>query len=724
MKSNEQVKIRPNPETAPEANDLLAAAAERARLAVAIERLEADIGKLRLALSDAEKERDALLSSTSWRLTSPLRTFVNMVRRLCSKNAKKEPAKSTPSLPPDSAALSSIDAASGRALIDPDYDQWVATCDSLTDADRMAIRAAPASFNSHPVFSLIVPLTSIDEHDFWLAVASVESQLYGVWELLVVPGNTCASDTVARLRRATAQNGRIRWIGDLATNDIGRLINAGLAQAAGDFVSILPVQGVLPEHALFEVAALLQKNPSLDFIFSDEDWIDDHGRRLLPHFKPDWNIDLALGHDMVGHLALYRHETLTELGGARTGLSSGHAYDMSLRVGGGTLPDRIAHIPRVLFHRFYGSSGPAEFSSWEMSQVLATDRAIARDFLVRQGLTDVTASPTAVSPLLTRIQWPVPQPAPLVSLIVPTHDQPALLARCVAGLLYRTDYPAMELIVVDHDSREPETHAFFKTLTERDTRVRVLPASGPFNYSAINNQAVREARGDIIVHVNNDVDVIDGGWLQEMVSHASRHDVGAVGAKLLYENGQVQHAGVVLGVGSHAGGPGVAGHFGHGARRNDPGYFGQYAITREVSAVTAACIAFRRTVYDAAGGLDEVNLPISFNDVDLCLRIRALGLRIVWTPFAELYHLESMSRGPDREPEQIARAAREADYMRAKWGTVLDHDPFYNANFDRQDHTFRLRARPRAEQTWWKAQSPGFAREIEPVPDIAASNLR
>lgn len=676
---------------APEANDLLAAAAERHHLTRAVGRLEADIAQLRHALSDAESERNAVMSSTSWRLTSPLRKIVDLSRRL------KPALLDVPSEPPSASPidLPSIDAESGIARLDPEYEDWVRHYDVLTDQDRSAIRRAIAGFSSAPSFSFILPSTSVDEQSFWILLATIEAQLYDSWEICIVAGSGVPSDAMARLRSETDDRHKIRWISGPATTDMGQLINAGLTEARGDFVLILPDQGQLAEDALFEMAAALQTSPDLDFIFSDEDWIDDHGQRLLPQFKPDWNIDQALGHDMVGNLAAYRRSAVLSIGGARAALPTGHGYDISLRLGGTIPPQRIRHIPRILYHRLYGENGAAHFSSWEMSETLAMDRAIARNFLADAGYPDTTVVAAAESPLTTRVIWPLPDPAPLVTLIVPTRDHLDLISRCVAGILHRTDYPAIELLILDHDSQDPATLAFLEHLKAKDERVRILRVSGPFNYSAMNNRALREARGAVVVLLNNDIDVIGPGWLREMVSHALRPDVGAVGAKLLYEDGLIQHAGVVLGVGMHAGGPGVAGHFGHGADRRDIGYFGQYTVTREVSAVTGACMALRREVYDAVGGLDEINLPVSFNDVDLCLRIRRRGLRIVWTPFAELYHLESRSRGADVTPEQVARAAREADYMRAHWGQILDHDPFYNANFDRSDHNFRLRPQRR-----------------------------
>jgi GT2 family glycosyltransferase len=301
--------------------------------------------------------------------------------------------------------------------------------------------------------------------------------------------------------------------------------------------------------------------------------------------------------------------------------------------------------------------------------------------------------PHPTIPEWNRIRWQVPCPPPRVSVVVPTRDRADLLAQCASGVLHRTDYPDIELIIVDNDSVEPETDILLRGLS-RDPRVRVLPFAGPFNYSLINNFAVQQATGEVIVLLNNDTVVIGADWLGEMVSNVMRSEVGAVGAKLLYADDTVQHAGVVLGIGSFDGGPGIAGHFGHRKQCDEPGYFGQYALTRELSACTGACLALRRDVYQKVGGLDEEHLPIAFNDIDLCIRLRQSGYKIIWTPFAELYHLESASRGSDESEKNAPRFHREGAYMRDRWEAVLDNDPFYNPNFSRVHSDFSLASPP------------------------------
>jgi GT2 family glycosyltransferase len=320
-----------------------------------------------------------------------------------------------------------------------------------------------------------------------------------------------------------------------------------------------------------------------------------------------------------------------------------------------------------------------------------------RAHLAAQGVAaQVEAAPLAAD--RHRIRWPRPDPLPLVSVVVPTRDRAALLERCLGGLLHRTDYAPLEVLVVDNGSEDAATHALFDRL-RRDPRLRILPAPGPFNFAALNNRAAAEARGEILLLLNNDIDVIAPSWLEEMVAHAVRPEVGAVGAKLLYANDRLQHGGTVLGIG-------VADHLLTGSRRADPGPHGLLAAGRGASAVTAACLALRRSVYEAVGGMDAENLAVAFNDVDLCLRIGARGLRVVWTPFAELHHLESASRGVDLTGTKAERFRREEAYMHARWGALLRADPYWNPNLSLADAARNLAWPPRREKPWRRHPPP------------------
>ncbi len=313
--------------------------------------------------------------------------------------------------------------------------------------------------------------------------------------------------------------------------------------------------------------------------------------------------------------------------------------------------------------------------------------------------------PTPFDFTTNRVVWPIPVSEPLVSVVIPTRDRADLLAQCVNGVLNQTKYQNIELVIVDNESVELATLELFAQLRKEDARVRVLSYSGAFNFPALNNAAAREANGEVLLLLNNDISVLEPNWLRELVSHALRPDVGAVGAKLVYPDGRVQHAGIVLGP------DGEARHVQRLSPRNDPGYFRQLALARTLTAVTGACLCLRKSVFFEAGGLDEVNLPISYNDVDLCLRIGDLGYRVVWTPFAELFHLESASRGfDDADPIKRERCSREWSYVRKRWASFLGNgDPFYNPNVLQTWERFSVPVPPRAARTW----HPGLAQAFD-----------
>jgi GT2 family glycosyltransferase len=430
-----------------------------------------------------------------------------------------------------------------------------------------------------------------------------------------------------------------------------------------------------------------------------------------------------LAQDYLNDFTVYRRIFLEKLGPLRPELENAVFYDLALRATAATTPDRIVHLPAVLYHRrrwpirlsqddeggrvpasdfaaYTANTPPRGHASPDMCGSLGQTSAVAarravREHLDSRGYPDAAVESAPTMPNSNRIIWPLPQPLPLVSVIIPTRDRSELLAQCVEGVLNRTDYANIELLIVDNDSTEAATLALFDRLVGGDKRVRVLHHPGRFNYSALNNAAAREANGEILLLLNNDIDVIESGWLREMISHALRPDVGIVGAKLLYANERIQHAGVVLGPG------GNMHHLYCLASKDDTGYFGQLALARTLSAVTGACAAIRRSVFWEVGGLADTNLAVAFNDIDLCLRLGDHGYRVVWTPFAELFHLESASRGPDNSPAKQALFTREWQYMRRTWGSLLESgDPFHNPNLLFAGGQIEIPSSPRREKPW------------------------
>lgn len=569
------------------------------------------------------------------------------------------------------------------------YADWIAAYDTLSAADIAAIRAQVAGLPVKPLISVVMATYETPAEPLRRAIASVQAQIYPHWELCIADDASTAPHVAEILRAAAAADSRIRLTFRPVNGHIAAAGNSALALAAGDHVALLDHDDELAPHALAVVAAELADHPDADILYSDEDKLDDQGRRHDPYFKPDWNPDLFLGQNVFNHLTVYRTALLRELGGYRPGFEGSQDYDLALRVLERTTAERIRHLPFVLYHWRIGGAART-FSTTQGERAAEAARRAVAEHLQRTGS---PAKVVALAGGYHRVVHPLPEPAPLVSLLVPTRDRLDLLRPCLDGLLRRTDYPALEVLILDNDSTEPATLAYFRDIQE-DARVRVIPCPGPFNFAAINNQGVQAARGDILGFVNNDIDVIAADWLREMVAQACRPEIGGVGAKLLYGDGRIQHGGVVLGIG------GVAAHAFRCFPGDHPGCFSWLRLVRNVSANTAACLVMRRAVFEQVGGFDAEHFAVAFNDVDLCLKIGAAGYRQVWTPFAELYHLESVSRGGDLDPQVIDRFRRESLRMRQCWAKVLDADPCYNPNLTLNGYDFAVAFPPRIDRPW------------------------
>jgi GT2 family glycosyltransferase len=392
---------------------------------------------------------------------------------------------------------------------------------------------------------------------------------------------------------------------------------------------------------------------------------------------------------MISHLGVYRASIMKKIGGFREGYEGSQDYDLALRFIEQIPESHIRHIPHVLYH-WRAISGSVALASGEKNYAHDAARRAIRSHLERKG---VEAVVTEGHNCFHRVIYPAPEPAPVVSVVIATRNRLELLSQAVRGVLDETDYRAVEVIIVDNQSTDSETLRYLREI-QRDPRVAVIAYDAPFNYSAINNLAVRRSKGELIALVNNDIKVISPEWLGEMVSHAMRPGIGAVGSKLLYPDDTVQHAGVILGVN------GVAAHAHRFIPRNAPGYMNRAMVIQNLSAVTGACLLMPRRVFEEVGGLDETNLAVAFNDIDLCIRIVERGYRIVWTPYAELYHLESASRGRDDTPENAPRFTSEVQYMLHVWKDALARDPHYNPNLTLTREDFSLAEPPRTTKKW------------------------
>ena len=512
----------------------------------------------------------------------------------------------------------------------------------------------------------------------------------------VAVNDTLRNADRAAIRDRTTRHLRVRVSKLNKVESAATATNEALSLASGEFVTFIRAGNILAEHALYEFAFALGGGDRPDIVYSDHDHVTADGHRANPWFKPGWDPDLLLAQDYINEFAVYRRSLIEAVGCLRVGFEGAEFHDLALRATAATTPNRVLHVPAILYHRRDGEKSiHSESALAELRAADASCKAV-RNHLDSRGYPDaiVKRAPQISSTL--RVVWPIPASEPPVSIIIPTRDRPDLLAQCVEGILHRTHYCNLEVLIVDNGSVEPATLTLFDQLTSSDSRVSILAHPGPFSYSALNNAAARVASGEVLLLFNNDIDVIDSSWLRELVSHAIRPDVGVVGAKLLYANEQIQHGGIVLGPN------GQIIHIHRLANRNDPGYCGQLALARTLSAVTGACVAIRRAVFFEVGGLDEVNLTMAFNDIDLCLRVGDYGYRVVWTPFAELFHLESASRGlDDTTPSKRERFLRELRYLQKTWGSLLESaDPFHNPNLLFGWEYFEVPSAPRREKPW------------------------
>jgi GT2 family glycosyltransferase len=518
------------------------------------------------------------------------------------------------------------------------------------------------------------------------AIDSVRQQIYDNWELCIADDASTDAQVRPFLERLAREESRIKVTFRERNGHISACSNSALALATGEWCALLDQDDAFTADALAEVALEISRHPEAGLIYSDEDKIDEAGELSTPFFKPDWNAELFLGQNYINHLGVYRAELLRAIDGFREGFEGSQDYDLVLRCIERLRPEQIRHVPRVLYHwRMIGGSLAAVPDAKPYAREAAR-RAIADSQKRRKR--DGRVEPCPENNESHRFVYALPTPEPLVSVIIPTRDRVELLEQCVESLRTKTDYQSLEIIVVDNGSTEESTHAFLRG-AEAEGAIRVLRDERPFNYSQLNNSAAAIATGEFLLFLNNDTEADGPGWLTEMVSQAAQPNIGAVGARLWFPNGTLQHGGVVLGLG------GVAGHAFPYVPRGHPGYFNRAMLQQNISAVTGACLMVRKKVFDELGGFDEVNLGVTFNDIDFCLRLTERGYHNVWTPYANLIHHESASRGHQRTADEQAEFLKAAAFMQQRWGAQLMNDPFYNPNLSLDLPGFELAIPPR-----------------------------
>jgi O-antigen biosynthesis protein len=556
-----------------------------------------------------------------------------------------------------------------------DYQSWLAAYGKVTISMRAEMRRRAAGFQRQPLVSVLMPTYNTPSEWLQEAIASVRRQLYPHWQLCIADDASTDEGTRSLLRRHAAEDPRISVVFREKNGHISAASNSALELCQGEWVALLDHDDVLTEDALFHVVAAINAHPEAMLLYSDEDKIDSKGKRFGHHFKPDWNIDLFYSYNLVCHLAVYRSQLVRDAGGFSVGMEGAQDYDLALRCIERIAPRQIHHIPRILYHWRAHENSTAQAQEAKPYAMVAGERALNEHF-ARIGL----AAHAEIDGQGYRVRYALPDPPPLVSIIIPTRNQLSLLRQCVESVQKRTTYPRYELLVVDNASDDPATLDYLQELGKRPG-CRVLRDERPFNYSQLNNGAVATCAGELVALLNNDIEVITPDWLDELVSLACQPGVGTVGARLWYPDDTLQHGGVVVGLG------GVAGHSHKRLRRGHAGYAARARFRSSFSAVTAACLVVRKAVFEQVGGLNEKELKVAFNDVDFCLRVSEAGYRNVWTPYADLYHHESVSRGADDSADKRARFASEVAYMRQRWASVIAADPAYNPNLtlDRED---------------------------------------
>lgn len=573
-----------------------------------------------------------------------------------------------------------------KRLLSNDYAIFIAHHDTLKESDIQALQMQVTQLSRYPTISLIMCVHSISPEFFKEAVDSIANQIYPHWELLLVGNfsdNKPAHEIAIEYQRKHYQ---VKIISINSNADSAIALNRALAFTTGEFVSVIKQHDKIPSHALICFAQEISNNHEAGLIYSDYDCIDESSERKNPNFKPDWNPDLFLSYNYLNNLALLRLTHVQALGGYREGFAGAEEYDLILRYIKKYNPQNVVHIPKVLYHArtLYPTTESTRQPDFSNSGEIETQHQSGKRALQAyfEGSDTIIADGCTLG--LYRIKHPLPAQLPLVTIIVTTRDMVNILSKCIESIQEKTDYTNWELLIVDNQSVHPETLSYFEQITS-DTRIRVIKYPKPFNYSAMNNYAVEHAKGEVLALLNNDVEVITTDWLTEMVSHAIRPEIGAVGAKLLYSNGLVQHAGVIIGLG------GVAGHAHKYLKGDDFGYCYRAVTTQNLSAVTGACLVVRKNNYLEVAGLDEHNLTVAFNDIDFCLKLRRAGYLNVFTPYAKLFHHESISRGADDTPKKHARFTKEFEYMKKTWGTNLHGDPAYNPNLTLEFENFSFK---------------------------------
>lgn len=534
-------------------------------------------------------------------------------------------------------------------------------------------------FENGPCFSIAVPLYQTKEKYLREMIESVQAQTYTNWELCLADGSGREHSLQPVVGEYIAKDKRIKYCLLDSNEGIAGNTNEALKMADGDFVVLTDHDDLLSPEALYQCAKAVQKEPQTDVIYSDEDKVDMSGKKFFePHFKSDYNIDLLCTMNYICHLFVVRKDVMERAGLFESCYDGAQDHDFILRCT--EKAEHIVHIPKVLYHWRCHAQSTSENPESKLYAFENGCKAVKAHY-DRIGIPAEVEQGPFYGMYRTHYLW---KEQPLVSILIPNKDHAADLKKCMDSIEEKSTYRNFEFIIVENNSTEEETFAYYKEIEKRDN-VRVLYYKEDFNYSRINNFGAKEANGEYVLLLNNDTEMIEPDSIKEMLDVCMRPDVGIVGAKLLYEDNTIQHAGVIIGFG------GVAGHAFIGQDRDDNGYFSRIISVQDLSAVTAACLMVRRSVFDEVEGLNE-EFKVAFNDIDFCLKVRKAGYLVVYNPYAQFYHYESKSRGQEDSADKVARFQQEIGLFGERWGELLEHgDPYYNPNLTLDKADFSLK---------------------------------
>jgi glycosyltransferase involved in cell wall biosynthesis len=660
-------------------------ASQLSALSLALDHARTGMDQSRVEIAQKTALIDLMQNSRSWRWTSAIRDAGYVARKIRQLTRQQGGIRNT--------LIKSVKILFQSGPKGLSNALHRANESSLTYADWMARNEPHASsyaalklnadkWPQQPLVSIIMPTYNSPIHFLAEAIGSVQNQVYTRWQLCIADDASSDPSVQTFLKEAAAQDPRISIFLRPQNGHISECSNSALSMANGEWVALLDHDDLLHPLALYELVNCLQQHPDAHIFFSDEDKVDEQGMRFGPYFKTQYNPELMWAQNMISHLGCYKKSILDEIGGFRKGFEGSQDYDLALRVIQRSTASQIVHIPRVLYH-WRAMIGSTALAPSEKPYAEIASRAALKEHLDAMGIPAlVSASPEVTS--MNRVRPQLLAPSALVSILIPTKDRIDLLKQCIESIQLRSSYAHYEILVINNNSVQAESFAYFEKL--KGEGIRVLDDPRPFNFSALNNFAAHEAKGEYLCLMNNDIEIETSDWMEEMLSFAQLEKAGAVGARLWYPGTHgLQHGGVVVGLG------GVAGHANVGLARTEKGYFGRPVLHHRSSAVTAACLMIKKSVYYAVNGMDE-GLAVAFNDVDFCLRLGQAGFHCIYTPHAQMTHHESASRGNDLSDANRDRFMREEAFMKARWGEQLLADPFYSPNLSLDHSDFRMAA--------------------------------